>query len=194
MKKIVTSLLIFLTLFSLLATFCFASETDNASEEAGNVFSEIYDMIILHSDKILSALAFLASLVLAFSYRKGMLPLIKGGLNTLSGAVSKLKEETEQVSLISKETTDSALNRISDVSDLLFTLTEKLSALESELNFARQEQAKYSEIKIIMQSQIDMLYEIFMSSSIPLYQKETVGEKINSMRKTLSGLEVKSDA
>ena len=127
MKKIVTSLLIFLTLFSLLATFCFASETDNASEEAGNVFSEIYDMIILHSDKILSALAFLASLVLAFSYRKGMLPLIKGGLNTLSGAVSKLKEETEQVSLISKETTDSALNRISDVSDLLFTLTEKLS-------------------------------------------------------------------
>ena len=37
-----------------------------------------------------------------------------------------------------------------------------------------------------MKAQVDMLYEIFMSSSLPQYQKDSVGEKISSMRKSLS--------
>ena len=48
-------------------------------------------------------------------------------------------------------------------------------------------------MKIILESQIDMLYDIFMSSSIPLFQKEAVGEKISAMKKRLLDTEEKSD-
>ena len=37
-----------------------------------------------------------------------------------------------------------------------------------------------------MQNQIDMLYEVFISSSLPLYQKEAVGERIAEMKRILN--------
>ena len=43
----------------------------------------------------------------------------------------------------------------------------------------------YEKIKFVLESQIDMLYTIFISSSLPQYQKEEVGAKINQMKEEL---------
>lgn len=193
MKKILTLILSILLIFSLLSVTAFAAEAADAPMTESNVFDEVYKVILRHSDKILSALAFLASLFLAFAYRSGIIPLIKGGLNTLGTAVSKLKEETDKASEISAKTISEAKDKLADTEQTLKALTDKLSLLEEKLGLAIEDKERAADMKIILESQIDMLYEIFMSSSIPLFQKEAVGEKITAMKRRLLGSEADSD-
>lgn len=193
MKKFLTITLSLLIVFSLLGVTVFAAEGVDGEITESNVFSEVYEVILRHSDKILSALAFLASLFLAFAYRSGIIPLIKGGLNTLGAAVTKLGEQTDKASEISEKTISEAKDKLADTEKVLSLLTDKLEVLEEKLGDAIEDKERASDMKIIMESQIDMLYEIFMSSSIPLFQKEAVGEKIAAMKKRLLGEEADAD-
>ena len=178
MKKLLTVTLTILLIFSLMSVFVFANDGQETAAES-NLFSEIYSMLLQHSDKILSALAFCASLFLAFAYRSGIIPLIKGGLNTLGTAVNKFKEE--------------AKDKLCDAEKSITALTEKLGTLEERLAEVVEDKKRAENMQIIMESQIDMLYDIFMSSSLPLFQKEAVGEKISAMKKKLVTSEGESD-
>ena len=44
-------------------------------------------------------------------------------------------------------------------------------------------------MRTILAGQIDMLYSIFMSSGLPQYQKDEIGEKIKEMREELKSYE-----
>ena len=47
-------------------------------------------------------------------------------------------------------------------------------------------EAKGSEdTRVILSAQVDMLYDIFMTSALPQYQKDAVGERIAAMRGAL---------
>ena len=204
MKKILILTFIltaFICCFSLTA---FASENEDAaiqsigvshdneasSTESVTVFEEVYELALRHSDKILSALAFVSSLILAFIYRKGVLPLIKGGLNAIGTTVDKLKEETEKASEVSEKSIIAAKAKLEAAEGSMAALTEKLALLEEELSSLREEEAKLGDVKLVLESQTELLYEIFMSSSIPAYLKESVGERVLAMKKQLCGKEV----
>ena len=49
-----------------------------------------------------------------------------------------------------------------------------------------QEEKKAADLRRLLGVQIDLLHDIFMSSSLPEYKKEEVGERIRSMKKELS--------
>jgi chromosome segregation ATPase len=193
MKKIFTVLLIALTLFSVTAVFSLAAESEADALTAKNLFASIYEEIIRHSDKIFSALAFLGSLLIALAYKKGLLPLIRGSLNTLANAVTKLNEESESANAAAKKSINEATDVLARTQDKLSELCADIAAIETELQKANAESAKSTVVKRIMEAQIDMLYEIFMSSSIPLYQKEAVGEKISAMKKELASYSEEND-
>lgn len=192
MKKLLTVILILTALVALGSISVFADEIEETAEATDgvggteNLFAEIYSAIIENGDTVLSALAFGGSLILALAYKKGLLPMLKGALGSLGSAVSKLKEETGAASERASEAISAATEKLSAAEELVRLLGERLEQLESELSAAREEQTKTSDIKIIISAQIDMLYEVFMSSSLPLYQKEAIGEKISAMRKTLA--------
>ena len=44
---------------------------------------------------------------------------------------------------------------------------------------------KDAELRLILNSQIELLYEIFMSSSLPTYQKDAVGARFAEMKRAL---------
>ena len=187
MKKIFITAILFVLVFSILSATAFANETDTAAGEEKNVFESLYCELSEHSDKIFSALAFIGSLILIFTYRKGMLPILKGGIASLSSTVTHLKEEAKRSGELSEGEIKSATEKLEKAENLLGTLSERLTRLGDELEEAKEREKKNADIKIIMEYQIDMLYEIFMSSSLPLYQKEAVGEKISAMKEKLSG-------
>ena len=192
MKKILTVTLAVLLILSLTSVSALASDGEEVAAES-NLFYEAYSLILQHSDKILSALAFCASLFLAFAYRSGIIPLIKGGLNTLGTAVNKFKEEAEKANEASTKTLSEAKDKLSDAEKSINELTQKLVTVEERLAEAVEDKKRSEDMKIILESQIDMLYDIFMSSSIPLFQKEAVGERISAMKKKLLTSEAESD-
>ena len=190
MKKFLIVLTIAFTLLSSFSLIAFAEGSDTASQQnTSNFFDEAYSFISENADKILSALAFTASLILAFAYRRGLLPLLKGGLGTLSSTVDSLKADTEAAEGAAREILNTAAERLDCVGALISELTEKLSKLEEDLTITKEEEKRASDLRLIMGTQIELLHDIFMSSSLPYYRKEEVGEKIAEMKRALSSSE-----
>jgi hypothetical protein len=202
MKRITTSffaVLLAITMLFCLSISCLAAESAAQEAKIGveenkkevdtgsdvNIFEELYLAFVNNADKILSSLAFIASLIVAFAYRKGLIPVIKSALSAIGNKTERLSE----CSLESIQKTEESLKFLSDkfafcensveaISRSLDILTEKLEGMEGEKKSAEK-------LSLLMNSQIDMLYEIFMQSSLPQYSKDAIGEKVAALKREL---------
>ncbi len=156
--------------------------TPDASSE--NIFEVAYNELLKHSDKLFSALAFVGSIILAFAYNKGLMPLLKAALEKLGATVSNLKEAAEKTAVSSSGAIEELSTGFCKIDELIRTLSERICELEKKLD-AEQNATKSEQLRTIMSTQVDLLYDVFISSSLPHYQKEAVGAKIQEMRKTL---------
>lgn len=151
-----------------------------------NVFTTVYEEIMTYAGEILCALTFAGSLILAFAYKKGLLPLVKGSLLGIGNAISKMKEDATENAEKGSKIGEDITNRLNDATLTLDTLAEKVSELDimlkEKLESEDEAQREKEEIKLILTSQIDMLYDIFMASALPQYQKDAVGEKVARMK------------
>ena len=192
MKKILKVTLLTFLLISLLSLVAFADD-GAAAAEGKNVFEEIWELALRNSDTVLSALAFIASTLLALTYRRGMLPILRGGLNSVNTAVTKLRESAERASESSALAFDTAKEELQAAERSLTELRERLDSFEKELSSLAKEKDILRDMKCAMETETELLYEIFMSSSIPVYQKEAVGERISEMKKKLGSQEAERD-
>ena len=151
-----------------------------------NFFAVIYDELALHADKILSALAFVGSLIIAFAYKKGLIPVIQNALANMGARVGELRDSTEKSISVANGSIEAVTEKLAGAEALIGELSEKLSALERELNDCAVDRENRRAFNLILTTQIDMLYDVFMSSSLPLYQKEQISEKISEMKKAIA--------
>ena len=196
MKKLLITPLIILTVISLFSFSCLAAdETEKAIDETltetaeENFFESIYVEFLKHSDKLFSALTFLASILVIFAYKKGLIPIIKASLGALSTAVSSLKEENERAGIAANDAILSASEKLGSAENLIIGLAERLDGIEKQLDEACEKSISYDTVYTVIRGQIDMLYEVFMSSSLPAYQKEAVGERITEMKRSISSFD-----
>lgn len=168
--------------------------TDVAVEPEGNFFTVAYEELSAYASEILCGLTLAASLILAFAYKKGLLPLVQSALVSIGNAVTKIgdsaKKSEEQTALLEENIGSS----IKNAKDMIGALTEKISSLDNAVNerLVMDEKARgeYEKLRFIIEGQIDMLYDIFMSSALPQYQKDAVGERIGKMK----GMVAKDDS
>lgn len=197
MKRKFKILCVCLTLFCLLAlplpafadeaTDDLVNEETAAPEEPGQegVFEAVYSAVTENSEKILSLLAFIGTVVIAAIYKKGLLPGIRRVSGMVGEAIKGLKEENEKLSLEAKgqsEVIESLRGTTDDLCKRIETLTDGLS-LTKQIS----EQKKLS---VLLNAEIDMLREIFLSSSLPQYRKEAVEARIKEMKERLNDEEV----
>ena len=131
----------------------------------------------------------MASLALTITYRKGLLPILKGGLGTISGAVDALKEESEKAESAAREILSSAAEKLEYAEAALTELSARLLAIENELKATREENEKIADLRTLLGVQVDLLHDVFMASSLPYYRKEEVGERVAEMKKALTRAE-----
>ena len=181
---LLTLLAVMICAFSIVA-FADGTNAEEASEEVG-FFEETYSFLVENSDKILSCLAFLSSLAVVIAYRRGLLPILRGGLAALSGSVGTLRSENEKAEGAAREILAAAADKLDRAESGLAELSEKLAAIEKELLAFSEEGKKAADLRTLLGVQIDLLHDIFMASSLPYYRKEEVGEKVAEMKKTLA--------
>ena len=196
MKKIVFLILAAVLTLSLFSLTAFAesegaamiTNADTVTPTGGgeSFFDQLYGTVMRYADEILSALAFVGSLLIAFAYKRGLLPIIKGALSNMSQATARLKDEAKAATDKAAEALEKATEKLSVAENMLKIMTDRLDELNAKLDLARENEERYGEMKLILSSQIDMLYEIFISSSLPAYQKEAIGERISEMKKQLT--------
>lgn len=174
-------------LFSVVSLTAFAESAESVSvAESASFFDEAYAFLTENADKIFSALACLSSFALALIYRRSLIPILKGGLGTLSGTVKELREDTEKAESASRDILEAAAVKLEYAEKVISELTEKLSEIESELRVTKEEEKRAADLRLILGMQIDLLHDIFMASSLPYYRKEEVGEKVSEMKKALA--------
>lgn len=156
--------------------------SDGSGDCEKNLFDEIYAAIELNADKIFSALAFIGTLIVGLGYKSGLLPLLRDTLTKLKGAIDGVKAEGEQT----RAETDLMLREIN----------ESIDEMRGELDSIKWQYESYDQIVkerhtlcTILNGQINMLYAIFMTSALPQYQKDEIGEMIRRMREELDSYE-----
>lgn len=194
-----TKIIISLTLSVMLLLACgavaFASEeaaeSEVITEEGGkeNVFAEIYSVAEANADKIFSALAFIGTLIVGAMYKSGLLPLLSDALGKLKGTLDGIKSENERYESIASAKISDIGTSIKGIEESIERTNAEIARIESELSTYEAALAERESMKIILTSQIDMLYSIFMSSGLPQFEKEEIGNKISKMREELNSYE-----
>ena len=160
--------------------------TESAEENAAsNPFSEIYGLMLQNSDKIFSALAFISSVILALTYRKGLIPTINTGLSAIKKSADAFKNSTAESIVKTEQSLDFLTDKFASCISALESISKYIDELAVRLDSIEDEKKSASSLKTVMLSQIDMLYEIFMNSALPQYSKDALGEKVSQMKKSI---------
>ena len=190
LKYLITSILVIVLALGLSVTASAETLTEAEEITEATVFDKLYTEVSEYAGEILCALAFIGSVVLAFAYKKGLMPIVKSSLVTIGNAMSKMKDSVNKNAERGEEMNREIASGLDGAVKVIQTLGERIDTLEKSLTERladKDETAREKEaLSIIMTSQIDMLYEIFMSASLPQYQKDAIGEKIAKMKGALA--------
>lgn len=198
MKKNLTALLLtlftFVFVFSLTVSVFAAEATDTKSDtgaavseidEAKTPFDALYEAFIDNADKIFSVLSFLGSVVVVVAYKKGLIPVLNSGLRSIRKSSDELKKKSEENILSAQKTLNMLTSRLAGYENSADTLYKSVEELRERLESREESYKREADLKEILLAEIDMLYEIFINSSLPQYSKDTVSERIVKMKKSL---------
>ena len=188
-KRLAAALACLILLFSLSFVAVSAEEGDSEAEkttdtELGevNFFEDAFVALESFSSEILCALSFTGSLIIAFAYKKGLLPAVKNGIGAIGSAVGSIKESSESYAKQGEELLALMSARLDEAEKTLAAFEKAVSDIAEKAEDGAHARSDRAEMKALMSAQIDMLYDIFMTSSLPQYQKDAVSEKLQKMK------------
>ena len=189
LKYLITAVLVIVMALGISITASAETAEPVATENDATVFDKIYAEVSEYAGEILCAMAFTGSVILAFAYKKGLLPIIKGSLVSIGNAVGKMKDSVSRSTEMSEELSKNLAYGLENSALVLGTLAEKIDALDNALTEKLSAESDHTREKealgIILTAQIDMLYDVFMCSALPQYQKDAIGERIATMKGAL---------
>lgn len=160
-------------------------EAANAEENEQTLFSIIYEEAKKYAGQIFSILACIFSGCLMLCYKKGILPLIKGGITALRGGVDALGKEAEKQTEGSLAASQLIGEKLEQAEGFLSTLSQRIEEFGEKLSTLEASDKSTAAFRRVLSAQVDMLYEIFMNASLPQYEKDRIGEMIGEMRASL---------
>ena len=190
MKKIIIVFAVILSmLFSVSAAAQSEVETAPVTQTEEIEYESVFETLFQRAGEllpeILSLITLSASLILAFAFKKGLVPLLSNTLAKIGDSVTHIKEKGDENGKIIDTFGAKVSCRIEMLESLISDLSEKLKELAVSLDEAERRAGDREKLTTLINGQIDMLYDVFMSSSLPHYQKEAVGARIAEMREAI---------
>ena len=164
------------------------SETETDAKEGYNIFADIFDAVQGFSTEILCTLSFIGSVTISLAYKKKLLPTVKNGLGIIGNAIGDVKEQT-LASVKAQETLVSEFTqRLAAAEATLSKFESAISEIAEKTEVGTNAAEDRANMKALMSAQIEMLYELFMTSSLPQYQKDALSERIREMKEVSLGV------
>lgn len=159
------------------------------SEVEKSIFLTVYDEIASHLPELLSALSLLGAGMIAFCYKRGLLPLLKNGIGAIGSAALDCGKKAEAYAEESRNICEKANDSIHLITTYMKRIEENLGALDEKISSVCAEKKEKKELCELMRGQIDMLLEIFLASSLPQFEKDRVCKKVEEMKRSLKAAE-----
>ena len=162
-------------------------ESKGPDEAEKNAFELLFGYVEEHATEIFSALAFFGSVAIIIIYKRGLLPALTASVGKVSTVVGKFLDTAKE----SGECTNASLSALTDnlttAKDTLEGVSGRLEALTEELSKAEDIRCEQERIRLVLLTEIDLLYDIFAASSLPQYRKDLIGERVAKMKNELGG-------
>ena len=100
-----------------------------------------------------------------------------------------IKADGDKVNRLFGERFDKTGEAIERIEKTLEENTKELSRIEWQFESYEELLRERNALKTILEGQMYLLYSIFMSSSLPQYQKDMIGERIEELREELKSYE-----
>ena len=183
-----TFLLLFLTSLFILPVA--ATEEVAASPDEALGFTETLSLFFAeNADTLLGVLTLIGSLLVAFFYKTGLMPLLRSGLSALGDLLSKSRELTESFTKEAGERFARMEESVLPMADAmrkgeeaLSALEEKLKALEEALSKSEKERRLTAEV---LRTETELFYEMLVSVNLPEGQKESMTESYYRLKRIL---------
>ena len=117
--------------------------------------------------------------------KKSVLPGFRGAQEAISISYDKMTKENESTMSAVIEGYDLLSRRMEELERSVVSLSESSSEYIKRLESIDYERERTA-LREILLTQVDMLYNVFISSSLPQYQKDGVGRAIEKMRDVVS--------
>ena len=154
-------------------------------EDTKNSFEKIYDAAMAHVSEILSLAAFIGSLICAVIYKSGLMPLMEKGRGGIKNAAQKIKEATDRAECDNKASLGYINDKMNELEIAISEMQETVKAATQAMDSAVDMKAHQARIDGLLAGELDMLYDIFMSSALPEYEKARVGERVAKLKEGL---------
>ena len=159
---------------------------NGTGEENENPFVALYELVRSHTAEIFSALAALLSCVIAFAYRRGLIPLVKQGIGSRASTVGGINKATEAARQQMLDEAQSNRDRTDEMQNSIRLLSHEVSEVLSRFDALKQSEAERALLLSTLEAEVDLLGEIFLSSSLPEYRKEIVGSTVARLKEQLA--------
>ena len=207
MKKILFLCLTFLLLLSLLCVTGHAEEiekapvteavTDEAAPDEGatadTATGALAAFFTENADTLLGLLTLVGSLLVAFLYKTGLLPMLRAGLSALADTLSKSRDATEAFTASASENirrieaqTEPILAAVTECEAIIRKLEARLGTMETAL--ADGERAR-EDTAAILRTETELFYELLHSVNLPEAQKEAMSESYYRLKRALEAKE-----
>ncbi len=164
------------------------SAQNTADRSFGAVLLSVLDA---HASELLSALTLVASLVLAHAYKKGLVPTLWGGLNSIARTVQDTGEQTRLLAETAQKSIDgvsqSAAPLLEQVEVLCGTAEETARQNAQLKSLIAQTETDRARMVTFMQGLAGMLYEVFSVANLPQYAKEQLGRTYTAIMAQAEG-------
>ena len=157
--------------------------TEEAAEE--NIFFSFYEELNEHLPELFSALSLLGACIIAFCYKRGLLPLLKEGIGAIGATASDAGKKAESYAKESREICEKANESIHLTASRMESIEKALSSLDEKIELIGDQKEESRLLHELMNGQIDMLLEIFLASSLPQFEKDRVSKHVEKMRLAL---------
>ena len=182
-KKFFTAIIIATCLSLIFGASALASDGEAAVGK--NVFESAFSLVTENADELFSALAFIGTMIIAFFYKRGLTPTLSRGIEKISATVGEARRASDESSELFSKLSEKISDRLAYLESSLEGFSLEIMKLEDILGTQAEFRSDRESIKMILASQIDMLSDIFMTSALPQYQKDAVGERVKAMREAL---------
>ena len=157
---------------------------------AESYFSLLYDSLAERADDIFALLAFLGTLFFGVAYKRGLIPELARTRSGITEGIERSSEKSAEQSAAITEKLASLEDAVRAADKSQADTASSLTALKESLENLSTDAELQRKTKLIIASQVDLLYDIFMSSAIPQYQKDAAAARIHSMREELGAYDL----
>ena len=171
-----------------------SSDLDNEDTVADlvdepNPFAVFFEGVKTYATEIISAVTLIASLILAYAYKSGLTPMITNALSNLGKLLAGMRDSVSESEKASKKITEALEARLAIAEETVERLTAGIETVSKTMKAEEDSTAEKKKLGEILAAQIDMMYELFISSALPEYQKEAVAERIKQMKEAIADAE-----